>query len=325
MKVAILDDYFNTLPGLPSFRKLDRHEVTVWNDHMQDIDTLAERLQDTEALVLFRERTQIPGDLLDRLPNLKLISQRSVYPHVDVEACTRNGVLLCSNMHGDTPSYAAAELTWGLILASMRQIPAQYESLRAGNWQMSIGKTLRGRTIGIYGHGRIGNAVAGYARAFGLNVCWWGSAEGRERARQAGETVPESREAFFSEPDVVTVHVRLKPETRGIITLDDLLQMRTDALFVNTSRAGLVEPGALLKALDAGHPGAAAVDVFDQEPVTNPNDPLIHHPNMIATPHVGYVTEDELELQFSDIYDQILAFDTGQPINMINTEALEQA
>jgi D-3-phosphoglycerate dehydrogenase / 2-oxoglutarate reductase len=325
MKVAILDDYFNTLPGLPSFRKLDNHEVTVWNDHVQDIDTLAERLQDTEALVLFRERTQIPGELLDRLPNLKLISQRSVYPHVDVEACTRNSVLLCSNMHGDTPSYAAAELTWGLILASMRQIPAQYESLKAGNWQMGIGKTLRGRTIGIYGHGRIGNAVAGYARAFGLNVCWWGSAEGRERARQAGETVPESRNAFFSEPDIVTVHVRLKPETRGIITLDDLLQMRADALFVNTSRAGLVEPGALLKALDAGRPGAAAVDVFDSEPMTDPNDPLVNHPNMIATPHVGYVTEDELELQFSDIYDQILAFDAGQPLNMINPEALEPA
>jgi D-3-phosphoglycerate dehydrogenase / 2-oxoglutarate reductase len=325
MKIAILDDYLNSLPGLPSFRKLDGHEVTVWNDHMQDIDTLAERLQDTEALVLFRERTRIPGELLDRLPSLKLISQRSVYPHVDVEACTRNGVLLCSNMHGGTPSYAAAELTWGLILASMRQIPAQYESLKVGNWQMGIGKTLRGRTIGIYGYGRIGNAVANYARSFGMNLQWWSSDEGRARAAANGELVAASREAFFGESDVVTVHVRLKPETRGLITLDDLLQMRTDALFVNTSRAGLVEPGALLKALDAGRPGAAAVDVFDSEPVTSPDDPLVNHPNMIATPHVGYVTEDELELQFSDIYDQILAFDAGSPINMINPEALEQA
>lgn len=325
MKIAILDDYFNTLPTLPSFRKLDGHDVTVWNDHVQDTDALAERLKETEALVLFRERTRITGELLDRLPNLKLISQRSVYPHVDVEACTRNGVLLCSNMHGGTPSYAAAELTWGLILASMRQIPQQVASIRAGNWQMGIGKTLRGRTIGIYGYGRIGNAVANYARAFGMTIQWWSSEEGRARAAANGETVATSREAFFGESDVVTVHVRLKPETRGIITLEDLARMRPDALFVNTSRAGLVESGALLKALDAGRPGAAAVDVFDQEPVTDPHDPLVNHANVIATPHVGYVTEDELELQFSDIYDQILAFAAGEPVNMINPEALERA
>ena len=325
MKIAILDDYFNTLPTLPSFRKLDGHDVTVWNDHVQDTDVLAERLQETEALVLFRERTRISGELLDRLPNLKLISQRSVYPHVDVDACTRNGVLLCSNMHGGTPSYAAAELTWGLILASMRQIPQQVASIRAGNWQMGIGKTLRGRTIGIYGYGRIGNAVATYARAFGMTIQWWSSEEGRARAKANGESVATSREAFFGESDVVTIHVRLKPETRGIITLDDLSRMRPDALFVNTSRAGLVESGALLKALDAGRPGAAAVDVFDQEPVTDPHDPLVNHPRMIATPHVGYVTEDELELQFSDIYDQILAFVAGEPFNMINPEALKRA
>lgn len=322
MNVAILDDYFNTLPGLPSFRKLDGYNVTVWNDHVQDTDILAERLKDTEVLVLFRERTRITGELLDRLPKLKLISQRSVYPHIDVEACTRNGVLLCSNMHAGTPSYGAAELTWTLILASMRQIPAQVASLKAGNWQAGVGRTVRGRTLGIYGYGRIGNAVAGYARAFGMDVRWWSSEAGRERARANGETVAESREAFFSEPDIISVHVRLTPETRGLITLDDLLAMRPDALFVNTSRAGLVQPGALLQALNAGRPGSAAVDVFETEPLTDPNDPLVSHPNVLATPHIGYVTEDELELQFSDIYDQILAFAAGQPIHMINPEVL---
>ncbi len=323
MKVSILDDYFNTLPGLTSFEKLDPFEVTVWSDHVQETDVLAERLKDTEVLVLFRERTAITGELLDQLPNLRLISQRSVYPHVDVEACTRNGVLLCSNMHAGTPSYAAAELTWALILASMRQIPQQVDSLKAGNWQMGVGKTLRGRTIGLYGYGRIGQAVAGYAQAFGMDVQWWSSAEGRQRALAGGVKIASSRESFFADSDVVSVHVRLKPTTSGIITRNDLFQMRADALFVNTSRAGLIEPGALLDALNAGHPGFAAIDVFDEEPLTNPADPLINHPNLLATPHIGYVTEDELDLQFSDIYDQIVAFAEGSPIHMINPEVYE--
>ncbi|HUG13497.1 MAG TPA: D-2-hydroxyacid dehydrogenase family protein [Thermomicrobiales bacterium] len=322
MNVTILDDYFNTLPSLPSFRKLAGFKVTVWNDHVQDTDALAERLKDTEILVLFRERTQITGALLDRLPRLKLISQRSVYPHVDVPACTRNGVLLCSNMHVGSPSYAAAELTFALMLASMRQLPAQVASLKAGNWQMGVGRTLRGRVLGLYGYGRIGQAVAGYGRAFGMDVRWWASNEGRQRACANGETVAASRAAFFAEADVVSLHVRLNPATRGLITLDDLLGMRADALLVNTSRSGLIEPGALLAALNAGQPGFAAVDVFDVEPLTDPADPLLSHPNVLATPHIGYVTEDELETQFSDIYDQILAFASGQPIHMINPEAL---
>lgn len=321
INVAILDDYFNTLPGLPSFRKLEPFNVTVWNDHVQDVELLAERLRDTDVLVLFRERTAINAELLDQLPKLQLISQRSVYPHIDIEACTRNGILVCSNMHAGTPSYAAAELTWGLILSAMRQIPQQFASLKAGTWQMSVGKTLRGRVIGLYGYGRIGRAVANYARAFGMEVRWWASDEGRERARADGEIVAESREAFFSEPDIVSIHLRLKPPTQHIITLDDLLSMRADALFVNTSRAGLIVPGALVSALDEGRPGFAAVDVFDEEPLTNPADPLISHPHVIATPHIGYVTEDELDLQFSDIYDQIVAFADGEPIHMVNPEA----
>lgn len=320
MKVTILDDWFDTLRGLPCFGRLDQHDVTVWADHLQDTDELAARLQHAECLVLFRERTQITAALLDRLPNLQLISQRSVYPHVNVEACTRNNVLLCSNMHSDTPSYAAAELTFGLILSAMRQIPQQMASLKAGKWQMGVGRTLRGRTIGLYGYGRIARAVADYARAFGMNVIWWASENGRRKAASDGEKVAQSRSAFFATCDIISIHVRLKPETKGIVTREDLGQMRKDALFVNTSRAGLVETGALLHALKAGRPGLAAVDVFDTEPLSDSDDPLLSHPNLIATPHIGYVTEDEFELQFADIFDQINAYAKAAPIHMINPE-----
>jgi D-3-phosphoglycerate dehydrogenase len=223
-------------------------------------------------------------------------------------------------MHSDTPSYAAAELTWGLILAGMRQIPQQMEAVKAGRWQIGVGKTLRGRTIGLYGYGRIGKTVADYAEAFGMRVVWWGSDEGRARATADGRTVPGSREEFFSGSDVVSVHVRLNPQTRGMITAEDLGRMQPGALFVNTSRAGLVASGALLSALEAGRPGMAAVDVFDTEPLTDPADPLLAHPRLIATPHIGYVTEDEFELQFSDIFDQVNAYAEGVPIHMINPE-----
>ncbi len=215
MKVHILDDWFDTLRTLPSFRRLDGHHVTVWNDHVEDVDLLAERLAEAEALVLFRERTPVTAALLERLPRLRLISQRSVYPHVDVAACTANGVLLCSNMHADAPSQAAAELTFALILASARQLPQQMASLRAGRWQMGVGQTLAGRRLGLYGYGRIARAVAGYGRAFGMEVVWWASDAGRDRARADGQTVAASREAFFGEADFVSLHVRLKPETRG--------------------------------------------------------------------------------------------------------------
>lgn len=322
MKLAILDDWFDTLRHLPCFAKLDGIDVTVFNDHCPKVEDLIERLAPFDAVVLFRERTAITAELLDNLPNLKLISQRSVYPHVDVDACTRNGVLLCSNMHAGAPSYAAAEHTWALILASMRQIPQQMDSLKAGNWQMGVGKTLRGRTLGLYGYGRIARAVESYAEAFGLNVIWWSSEEGRARAIADGKTVAQSRESFFSTPDIISVHVRLKPTTFGLIAAQDLAWMRKDALFVNTSRAGLIEPDALLNALNAGRPGAAAIDVFDQEPITWANDPLATHPNMVATPHIGFVTEDEYQLQFSDIFDQVVAFHKGAPIHMINPEAV---
>lgn len=320
MKVHILDDWFNTLRGLPCFSRLEGHDVTVWTDHVEDVDVLAARLQNAEVLVLFRERTAVTRPLLERLPNLRLISQRSVYPHIDVPACTDNNVLLCSNMPGGATNFAAAELTWALIMAGMRQLPAQMASTKAGQWQMGVGKTLRGRRLGLYGYGRIAKAVADYAKAFGMDVVWWSSEEGRARASADGDTVAQSRKAFFADSDVVSVHLRLKPETRGIITAQDLGAMRKDALFVNTSRAGLLEPGSLLCALNAGHPGTAAVDVFDSEPMNDPADPLLSHPKLIATPHIGFVTEDEFEVQFTDIFEQVQAYAKGTPIHMINPE-----
>ena len=324
MKVHILDDWFDTLRTLPSFARLAGHDVTVWTDHVEDPAILAERLAPAEALVLFRERTPVTAELLGRLPNLRLISQRSVYPHVDVPACTANGVLLSSNMHADTPSKAAAELTFALILASARQLPQQMASLRAGHWQMGVGQTLAGRRLGLYGYGRIARAVAGYARAFGMDVVWWASEAGRARASSDGEPLARSRAAFFGESDFVSLHVRLKPETKGIIRREDLLAMKPTATFVNTSRAGLVEKGALLAALEAGRPGRIALDVFETEPLLDPSDPVISHPAVIATPHIGYVTEDELDLQFADIYDQINAYAEGRPIHMINPEVWRQ-
>ncbi len=320
MKVHILDDWFDTLRGLPCFRLLAGHEVTVWTDHQPDEAILAERLADCDALVLFRERTRITRGLLQRLPNLRLISQRSAYPHVDLAACTDAGVLLCSNTHSDAPSYAASELTLGLMLAAMRQIPQQMASAKAGRWQMGVGKSLRGRTLGLYGYGRIAGAVAGYAAALGMSVVWWGSQAGRARAAADGHAVASDRATFFAQSDIVSIHVRLKPETRGIITSEDLGYMQNGALFVNTSRAAVIAPGALLDALNKGRPGMAAIDVFDNEPVTDASDPLLAHPNLICTPHIGFVTEDEFDLQFSDIFEQINAYAAGRPINMINPE-----
>jgi len=319
MKVHILDDWFDTLRGLSCFEKLSAHDVTVWTDHEPDPARLATRLQDADALVLFRERTKIGAELLERVPNLKLISQRSVYPHVDVPACTANGVMLCSNMHSDTPSYAAAEMTLALILASYRQIPQQVTSLRAGQWQMGVGRTLRGRTLGLYGYGRIAKAVAEYAQAMGMRVQWWASDEGRARAQTDGCTVAESREAFFATCDIVSLHVRLKPATRGIITAQDLAGMAPRSLLVNTSRSGLIAPGVLETEIAKGRIHAA-VDVFDTEPLRDVTNPLLTHPNVLPTPHIGYVTEDEFDLQFSDIFDQINAYAAGAPIHVINPE-----
>jgi D-3-phosphoglycerate dehydrogenase / 2-oxoglutarate reductase len=325
MKVTILDDYFDTLRSLDCFKKLAAHEVTIWNDHVQDVDALAERLRETEALVLIRERTQIRAPLIARLDKLRLISQRSVYPHIDIDACSARGIVVSSSQHPGTPSYAAAELTWGLVLAAMRQIPQQMAALKAGRWQIGVGHSLRGKTLGIYGYGRIGAAVAGYGRAFGMNVLVWARESSRARARADGYATAASKDALFEACDVLSLHMRLVDATRGIVTAADLGRMKPGALLVNTSRAPLIEPGALLAALKAGRPGMAAVDVYEQEPVRDPANPLFALDNVVCTPHIGYVTCDEYELQFTDIFDQILAYAAGRPINVVNPKVLEQA
>ena len=325
MKIAILDDWHDTLRTLPCFRKLDGHDVAVWTDHVQDTDVLAARLADTEGLVLFRERTRISAPLLERLPTLRLISQRSAYPHIDVETCTRLGIVVCSNMHAGTPSYAAAELTWALVLAAMRRIPQEAAALKAGRWQTGVGDTLRGKTLGIFGYGRIGSVVAGYGRAFGMDVRVWSSAGSRRRAAEDGFPSAESRPDFFERCDVVSLHLRLVEATRGIVTAEDLARMKTSALLVNTSRAGLIEPGALVSALRSGRPGLAAVDVYEQEPVRDADHPLLAMDNVVCTPHIGYVSRDEYELQFSDVFDQVVAFAAGSPIHVVNPDSLARA
>jgi D-3-phosphoglycerate dehydrogenase len=324
MRIAILDDYHDTLRTLPCFRKLEGYDVKVWNDHVQDDGILAERLKDVEVLVLIRERTKIGAVLLERLPKLRLISQRSVYPHIDVAACTRLGVIVSSNQHAGVPSYATAELTWGLVLATARQIPQQAAALKAGRWQIGVGMTLRGKTLGIYGYGRIGSAVAGYGKAFGMNVVVWAREASRQLAAADGYTASASKEAFFGECDVISLHMRLVETTRGIVDAPDLARMKPTAILVNTSRAALIKPGALVTALRAGRPGMAAVDVYDDEPMLDMGNPLLAMENVVCTPHIGYVSRDEYEVQFTDIFDQVNAYAAGVPTNVVNPEILER-
>jgi D-3-phosphoglycerate dehydrogenase len=322
MKIAILDDYFDTVRTLPAFRKLDGHEVAIWNDHVQDVDALADRLAETEVLVLIRERTAIREPLLERLPNLRLISQRSVYPHIDVDACTRLGVIVSSSQHPGTPCYAAAELTWALALAAARRLPQQMASLKAGKWQVGVGTTLRGKTLGLYGYGRIAAAVAEYGRAFGMRVLVWAREASLARARADGLEAAAGKDAFFAEADVLSLHMRLVPPTRGIVTAADLARMKPSAILVNTSRAPLIEPGALVDALRAGRPGMAALDVYEHEPLVDTEHPLLRMENVVCTPHIGYVTREEYDLQFTEIFDQIAAYAAGTPVNVVNPDVL---
>ena len=307
------------------FEQLASHEVAVFTDHVQDVDQLVDRLRDSEALVLIRERTEIRAPLLERLPNLRLISQRSVYPHIDVDACTRLGIVVSSDLHAGSPSYATAELTWGLVLAAMRQIPQQVASLRAGTWQSGVGRTVLSKTLGIFGYGRIGKVVAGYGHAFGMNVVVWASEASRAKAEADGVAVADSKAAFFETCDIVSLHMRLVDATRGIVTATDLARMKPTALLVNTSRAGLIEPGALVAALRSGRPGMAAVDVYEDEPLLDTTHPLLNMDNVVCTPHIGYVTRDEWEVQFADVFDQINAYDAGSPINVVNPDVLPHA
>ncbi len=322
MKITILDDYFDTIRTLPCFAKLAGHDVAVWNDHVQDVDALAERLADTEVLVLIRERTQIRKALLERLPKLRLISQRSVFPHIDIADCTRLGIVVSSGQHPDTPSHATAELTWGLVLSAMRHIPQQAAALKRGVWQTGVFHSVRGKMLGLYGYGRIGRAVAEYGRAFGMDVQFWARDASRDKAVAEGWNVAASREAFFATSDVLSLHMRLVPDTRHIVTAADLALMQPTSLLVNTSRAGLIAPDALVEALKAGRPGMAAVDVYETEPLRDTAHPLLAMENVVATPHVGYVTRDEYQIQFTDIFDQIIAYAAGAPTNVVNPDVL---
>jgi D-3-phosphoglycerate dehydrogenase len=323
MNITILDDYQDTIRNLACFGKVAGHHVMVWNDHTKDVDVLAERLRDTEALALIRERTPIRAPLLERLDKLRIISQVGVYPHIDVEACTRGGVIVSSHSLPGRPSYATAELTWGLIIAAFRRIPQEVAALKAGTWQAyPIGIGLRGKTLGILGYGKIGAVVAGYGKAFGMNVLVWGRDTTLGKARADGYAVAASRDEFFANSDVVSLHVRLIDATRGMVTAGDLARMKPTALLVNTSRAGLIAPGVLEAALRAGRPGMAAVDVYEEEPVVGARHPLLAMDNAICVPHLGYVEQDGLEAMFSTIFDQILAYAAGKPINVGNPEAL---
>ena len=321
MNIAILDDYQDVVRTLACFRKLEGHRVAVWNDHTKDTEILAERLKEAQALVLIRERTPIRAPLLERLPKLRLISQNSAYPHIDVEACTRRGVLLCSSMQS-RPSYATAELTWGLIIAALRHIPREAAALKAGKWQSTVGLGLHGRTLGIYGYGRIGALVAGYGRAFGMKVIVWAREASLARARADGHLPAASKSALFDQSDVLSLHLRLVEATRGIVGREDLGRMKPASLFVNTSRAGLVAEGALEAALRAGRPGMAAVDVFEEEPVLGARHPFLALDNALCTPHIGYVERDAYEYGFDNAFEQIVAYAAGKPINVVNPTAL---
>ncbi len=318
MKIIIPDDYQGAVRGLDAFSKLVGHDVTIYPDSVSDIDALAERFRDADALVLIRERTRINAALLDRLPKLRLISQtgRGI-PHIDLDACTKHGVLVCGG--GGSP-YATAELTWALILASMRHIPQEVNALRAGRWQTTLGTGLRGRTLGIYGYGKIGTIVAGYGQAFGMRVLVWGREGSLMRAKADGLGIATGEAELFAESDVLSLHVKLNAETRGLVTAADLARMKPTALLVNTSRAELIEPDALVNALRAGRPGFAAVDVYESEPTVD--HPLLTLDNALCTPHLGYVEKDSYEQYFGSAFDQVAAFARGMPINVLNPAAM---
>lgn len=306
MKIAILDDYQDACRTLDAWTKLAGHDVTVFRDTLKDEDALVARLKDFEALALIRERTRFTASLLERLPKLRALSQTGkAGAHIDLAACNKLGIAV---LEGSGSPYATSELTWGLVLAAMRRIPQEVENLKKGGWQQSVGRALRGRTLGIYGFGKIGSVVAGYGRAFGMKVQVWGREGSLERAKAAGFEAAASREALFATSDVLTIHIRLAPETQGMVTGQDLALMKPDAVFVNTSRAELVAPGALAAGLVAGRPGFAAVDVYEEEPVQGAAHPLLALANAICTPHLGYVEKDGYELYFGSAFDNLAAF-----------------
>ena len=316
MRVAVLDDYASAFARLPAAARLEGHEVVSFAESVTG-DALAERLDGFDAVILLQQRTAVPRDVVERLTTVRLLSQTGRNTsHLDVAACAERGITVSAGGAGGPQ--ATAELTWALILAALRHLPAEVQRLRAGQWQASVGTGLHAKTLGVYGFGRIGSLVAEVGRAFGMRVLVWGREGSLARATEAGYAAAASRAAFFAECDVLSVHLPLVSETTGIVTAADLALMRPDALFVNTSRASIVAPGALASALEAGRPGRAAVDVFEVEPVLDAADPLLALPNLTATPHLGYVEWDVLERLYDAAVDQVLAFDSGAPVNVVS-------
>ncbi len=323
MKVAIIDDYQDAVRTLSCFPRLAGHEVRAFKEPETDPARVVERIKDYEAVLLTQQRTRFTRAMVEKLPNLKLISQTGPNTaHIDVAACTEHGVLVSAGGSG-LPN-ATAELTWGLIIASLRNIPYETAQLRSGRWQTTLGTGLHGKTLGIYAYGRIGSIVAGVGRAFGMNVVCLGRGASMEKARAAGFATAASREAFFEAADVLTLHLPLNAETRGIVTVADLARMKPTALLVNTSRAPLIGAGVLAAALKNGRPGFAAVDVFEEEPVLNAAHPLLAMDNALCTPHLGYVARENYEAYYGAAIDQIVAFAQGKPINVANPEVLKK-
>lgn len=318
MKIIILDDYADSVRSLSCFQKLKGHDVRISNEVIDDEARLAEVIADAEAVVLIRQRSRIGASTLARLPALRFISQTGkLGVHVDEDACTRRGVAISVT---SSSAYATAEFAWGLILAARRGIAREAQALRQGQWQTMLGTTVRGRTLGIFGYGKIGKLVADHGKAFGMRILAFGRAGSAARAKADDVSMAASQRELFSNSDVVSVHLRLEAATHGIVGADDLAAMKPDSLFVNTSRAELVAPGALLSALHAGRPGAAAVDVYEREPAIG--DPLLALPNVLATPHLGYVERDSYEFYFGEAFDNVLAFAAGVPVNVVNPAAL---
>ncbi len=332
MNIVILDDYQDTVRKLACASKLDAYPAKVYTNTVKGVGQLAIRLRDADILVLIRERTHISRQLIEKLPRLKMISQTGkVSGHIDVQACTDRGVVICEGVGSPV---APAELTWALIMAAARRLPQYITMLKHGGWQQSglksasmppnfcLGTVLHGRTLGIWGYGKIGQLVAGYGKAFGMKVMVWGREASLDKARADGHEVAESRNALFEQSDVLSIHLRLNDDTHGIVTLDELSRMKPAALFVNTSRAELLSPDALVAALNRGRPGMAAVDVFESEPILQ-GHALLRLENCICTPHIGYVEQDSYELYFGAAFDNVVNFIRGEPTHVLNPAALQ--
>jgi len=324
MKVAILDDYADAARQLKAWTKLAGHEVTAFRDHVADPVELGRRLEGFEAVVLIQQRCWFPRVVIEKLPDsVKLISQTGHWhAHIDAAACTERGIAITAA--GKTNFNAPAQLAWALILASWRHIPQETAAMKAGRWLSTLGREVNGRTLGIYAYGNIGSIVAGAGRAFGMKVTCWGREGSTARARAAGYEVPASREEFFETCDVLSLHLPLRPDTRGIVTPADLARMKPDALFVNVSRAALVGDQVLADALIKGRPGRAAVDVYEVEPVQDANHPLVRLENCLCAPHLGYNAEDTLERYLGGAFDHVVAYASGKPINVVNPDALRE-